>query len=286
MHETQGLYESVRDIQPIPNCWYATNNYCYPHFHSTVEMVFCYEGEMEVILDGESFLLGAGQLLVVPSYTVHRFFTNEYSQVIILSLPLDYISSFRRLMNRETFSQYILRESEDLEEIEFYFHGLANLCSEDPDHKQPYLMRGYVYALLGLILENIPLTSRAELTEPHQLQNILSYLEDNFLSPLTLDDIAGHFGYSKSRFSHIFNENVGCSITEYLGFLRARRAASLLSVEDANITDVAMDSGFGSTRSFYRTFQKCFGLTPSEYRSLDKKERARVTSRHPVRSEL
>lgn len=282
MYHTQGLYESERDIQSLPTFWKATNNYCYPHYHSTVEMVYCYEGQMEITLNGDSFMLTAGQLLVVPSYTVHRFHTSDYSQVAILSLPLDYIPSFRKLMSKETFAYPVLEDSEDLEEIRFYFDQLTSM-GDGPI--QPYLVRGYVYAILGLVLSNIPLEERSKVTEPHQLQNILSYLEDNFLSPLTLEDIASHFGYSKSRFSHIFNENVGCSITDYLGFLRSRRAASLLAAEDANITDIAMESGFGSTRSFYRTFQKCFGLTPNEYRNLDKLERTRISSRHPVRSE-
>lgn len=279
MSQGQCFYETYRDVHPLPACWVSQNNYCYPHYHSTIELVFCFEGEMEATLNGKNYSLQQNQILIVPSYTVHRFHTPDYSKVIILTIPLDYITSFRNLMGKQTFPLFILEDCDMIEELSYFFTELVKMNQQEP---HPYRLRGYVYTILGILLEHVSLEKRTEVTEPHQLQNILSYLDDNFLSPLTLEDIATNFGYSKSRFSHIFNENVGCSITDYLGFLRSRRAASLLTSDSSNITDIALDSGFGSTRSFYRTFQKCFGLTPNEFRKLDKGEQAKLTSRHPV----
>jgi AraC-like DNA-binding protein len=51
---------------------------------------------------------------------------------------------------------------------------------------------------------------------------------------------------------------------EYINGLRCRHALELLREKNTTITDIALASGFDSTRTFYRAFQRCFGCTPNE----------------------
>lgn len=281
MQTIPGLYEQFRDSQQGPDCWRSINNYCYPHFHNSLELVYLRRGSMEATLNGKLMTVEAGQLLLVSSYTVHRFHTPNYSDVMVLALPLDYIPSFRRLLGKKTFVQQVLGDGEGTREI---YRCMQKLKDCRRRNMESYLVRGYIYIVLGILIKEAEMVDIASQAEHYQIRNILNYLDQNFLSPLRLEDVASHFGYSKSRFSHIFNESVGCGISEYLNYLRSRQAANLLMEDDAaSVTDIAMEAGFGSVRSFYRAFQDCFGVTPSRYRELTREERSQLIGRHPVR---
>ena len=80
-----------------------------------------------------------------------------------------------------------------------------------------------------------------------------------------MDALARHFGYSRSRFSRLFHDHLGCSMIEYLSVLRCREAAQLLLESDMTMLDIAMKVGFECLRTFYRAFKACYGVTPSQY---------------------
>lgn len=87
---------------------------------------------------------------------------------------------------------------------------------------------------------------------------------------LKLADIADELNVSRHHASQIINECFGVSFYEYLNNLRIQEAEKLLMDNEAidlNITDIAYKSGFNNRMSFYNTFRKHFGVTPSEFRS-------------------
>ena len=75
------------------------------------------------------------------------------------------------------------------------------------------------------------------------------------------------FGYSKSRFSHLFHEYFGSGISEYVNTLRCKAAAEALARHEVSMVEIAMGVGFESARTFYRAFKRCYGMTPSQYAS-------------------
>ena len=54
---------------------------------------------------------------------------------------------------------------------------------------------------------------------------------------------------------------------EFLNICRFNKACELLSKRcDLTITQAALESGFGSIRSFNRVFKAIYGQTPHQYR--------------------
>ena len=70
---------------------------------------------------------------------------------------------------------------------------------------------------------------------------------------------------SASRFSHLFNQNIGCNLPRYLNILRTGQAVHLIRYEHYSAVDAAAACGYRSMRSFYRVFRQIYGMTPSEY---------------------
>ncbi len=260
-----GYYEHFRDVDKWPSCWKSENNTCFPHFHSCVEITYVLEGKIDFILNGRGGTAGPRQVIAAPSYTVHCFSTPESSRSIVLTIPLDYVPSFRKLIERRTFSTLVWTDDEPESELLHGMEMLARLCSVDCRKPPELLTKGYLYTVLGILTERLGLSENREGTDAFLARDILQYLDTHYRFDVTLETLAARFGYSKSRFSHLFHAYFGCGIPEYVNTLRCRSAALLLTQESASLTSAAMNSGFESMRTFYRCFKKSFGISPSEY---------------------
>ncbi len=289
-----GYYENLRDSLKYPSCWKTTNDACFAHFHSSIEIVYVTEGELEFTLNGHSSVAQKDQIFLVPSYTVHYYATPRSSKSIVLTIPLDFVPSFRKLLQHKTFRESIWQEPEGQRELLGWMEKLVTVCPKQeiwpPDlfsktlnptktrdvlNAVPVEMtelsqlfaKGYLYSLLAILSENLGLTEVKEKNDASTMRDILRYLDANYRSDVTLDTLAARFGYSKSRFSHLFHAYFGCGIPEYVNTLRCRNAAFLLTQESISLTDAALTSGFESMRTFYRSFKRTFGVSPGDYRT-------------------
>ena len=170
---------------------------------------------------------------------------------------------FAKIVENKTFLQNICFEDSKTSEIVRCIKAMADTDSGEKMNKP--VIKGYLYVILGLLIEKLGLAEVPVNPKGDLAKEILVYLQNNSCAPLTLESVADHFGYSKSRFSHIFNNLFGCGINQYISSLRCRNAASLMIEESLPLIDAAMNSGFDSMRTFYRSFKAWYGITPTQY---------------------
>ncbi len=258
------FYESYRDNLQYPTFWRVSNFGFDPHFHSSIELFYVTRGEVRAFADGESFGICEGELMALSSCAIHGYLYSGAAEGVMLIIPLDFISAMNPVLSSRKFASRICRDAAVNDEIRHCFEQLLRVRECTPTTVN--IVRGYVYTILGLLVDAVGLKD-AEKEDRSPPQEILTYLQNHYLSPVTLDIISRDFGYSKFRFSHLFSSYFQCSITEYVNSLRARHAANMLTQTETPLIDVAMVSGFESMRTFYRVFKICFGMTPSQYRN-------------------
>jgi AraC-like DNA-binding protein len=261
-----GVYEHERDSDKIPSCWHIVNDVCPPHFHSSIEFVYVTDGELKVTLNGVSSFLRKGQILIVSSYTVHFYETVTTSEVIVLIVPLDYIPAYNKILTQNDFTKNVYQDSSGENGEILHCMKILSVKHVNSQKLSANIIKGYIYIILGLLIENIGLVQNKNDSSRSTAKDILIYLQNHYLSPVSLQQLARNFGYSASRFSHIFNSCFGCTIADYVNTLRCRHASGLLIDDSVPILDAAMGSGFNSMRTFYRSFRHCYGVTPSQYR--------------------
>ncbi|SDA70521.1 two-component system, response regulator YesN [Lachnospiraceae bacterium G11] len=94
------------------------------------------------------------------------------------------------------------------------------------------------------------------------------YMSKNFTdSNLMLQDVAKAVNMSNSRFSTVFSQQNGQTFTEYLIYLRLKKAKELLRTTDKRSSQIAFDVGYNDAHYFSYIFKKNVGMTPSEYRA-------------------
>lgn len=77
---------------------------------------------------------------------------------------------------------------------------------------------------------------------------------------LSLKEIAFYTSISSSRLSHLFKEETGVTIKDYILLCRILKAIELI-MQGRNITQACMQAGFSSPSHFADTIKKWFGLS-------------------------
>ena len=105
-----------------------------------------------------------------------------------------------------------------------------------------------------------------------QISPAINFIDANYDKPITLADIAKASYLSGSRLSHIFKEQMGVTIIDYLTTVRIERAKQLLLATDQNCTEICFEVGYNNQSYFTRTFRELVGMTPRQFRKSNLRE--------------
>lgn len=83
---------------------------------------------------------------------------------------------------------------------------------------------------------------------------------------LSLNHIAQELDMSPVYISRLYKQMTMKSLTDVIAEVRMNKAKELLLHSDLPIADIAERTGFTNSSYFYRTFKRCNGVTPNEYR--------------------
>lgn len=79
---------------------------------------------------------------------------------------------------------------------------------------------------------------------------------------LTIADVALQVGLSESRLMHLFSQQLGLSMRQYILWLRIRHAIKLW-IEGKTLIEIAVESGFSDQAHFTRTLRRMVDFAPS-----------------------
>ncbi len=254
----QSYYESARDRIDQPHAWYSRENRCDPHFHSGIELVYMIQGRLSAVINGQTTPVQTGEMLITNCYSVHAYTPSDDCDSIVAVIPLSAVPSIQKRLTTNRFSKITIPDDEN-HSLEF----LMRLFADGP--AQPTFLKGISYAILGLLIDRVPLAPVGSTDQADVICKILNYLSENYTQRLTVEQVASRFGYSRSRFSHLFKTTVGYSLPQYLNMLRCRSVCDVLLSTDTPIVELATDAGFNSTHTFYTAFKACYHMTPREY---------------------
>lgn len=111
--------------------------------------------------------------------------------------------------------------------------------------------------------------SKARMHTPIQetdVNSAITYISNNYMKELSIDDICNEVNLSKYYFCKIFKEYSGISIHKYLNEYRINKSKELLSYSKLTITSIAIEVGFNNSLTYIRCFKQSTKMTPSEYR--------------------
>ena len=140
------------------------------------------------------------------------------------------------------------------------FVRIADLC---PDAQS--LMRCFKQSACRLI-EN--LSESRETQESKPIRVAKDYILNNYMNPISLEQVSDLVGFSTSYFSTFFKKKCGVNFLEYLSGIRISKAKELLRDTNLSVADICEQVGYTDIKHFSATFKKIIGIKPTEFRRL------------------
>ena len=241
------------------------------HSHDYYEFYFFLEGDVSIWIEGEQYPLKYGDMVLIPPGIKHMAMVHgneipyrrfvfwisvEYcNQLMEVSSSYGYL--MQNVLVKKTYNTIQYRIFQLIEEIKserFGKEAKVSLCVND-----------LVLQLNRIVYEQQ--NPKSEKEEQNLYQNIIYYIDDHLDEELSLEQLAGQFFVSKYHIAHIFKEQMGLSVHQYI--LKKRMQASKAAIlGETSITDVYTMFGFKDYSSFYRAFKKEFGVSPKEYKEV------------------
>lgn len=256
----QDQYENIWDLEhnPIVSLFAVE---CEPHFHSAIEILIGREGVLNARVNQTNYRVSAGDILVINPYEVHgyAFCENSQPKVSVIIFPLDYVDYFFKLRKNGKFAEHILHDPEIFENATelLYMFDIARTTDKLT------LAKSLGLALFEMIAVNIPLTKKKD-EQADLIKDILNFLYENYKENITLSGLSKQYGYSPNYFSALFHSYLNMNLNEFVNRLRLNEVLQRVD-KGSDLITAAFDTGFNSLRTFYRAFNKKFGMSPKEY---------------------
>ena len=99
------------------------------------------------------------------------------------------------------------------------------------------------------------------------VERIASFIAEHYTEPLPIAQIAREVHLHPNYAMSLFRNNYAISIVDYITQYRIAHAQRLLVTTDLNVSQIAIESGFGSVSRFYTAFKATCQQSPGEYRA-------------------
>jgi len=137
------------------------------------------------------------------------------------------------------------------------------------ENKELQSFKQRLTALIQKMTEKVQ-QNKENLNQRSQLE-VFHAMEKRFMSPdLSLESLAEEFNYSVTQLMKMIREQTGLTFAKHIQELRLEHIKKQLIETDLPIKDIIMQTGYYDVSNFTRTFKKKVGLTPGQYRELNK----------------
>ncbi len=250
------------------------------HWHNDMEIIYIKKGRGTVTVNLAPFLVGEGDIVVVPPGQLHAIgqleqYSMEYEN-IIFSLPMLMAAQgdtctekyFQPLVQgTATFRCHFPAGSPQYPALSRCLDAMDEICKTFPEGYQ-LAIKGQLFSFFyGLAPASSAPLSRQKHKSLDRLKDILKYVETNYHEKITIADAAGICGFSESHFMKFFKTTMAVSFTDYLNSYRLTMAARMLASSSDSIANIAAETGFENLSYFNRVFKRKYGCTPTGFRS-------------------
>lgn len=241
----------------------------YPwHWHENIEIIYNVNSNIVYHVESEEYQLQPDQILLINSYAPHRLETVSNNGFYTLCL-IDY-NFIEKWTGNKYYNDFLFNtligsaDDQQKRKLVQILLKMTELYQELTDLNR-IKINGLCFEMLSILFEyyQVPVHTTSDINLDIA---ITRYIKENIREHITLKDIAHKFSYNYAYLSRLFHQRAGISFTDYITALRI--GLSMVDLLDYNlpIQQVAVNSGFSTTRSYLRAFQNRYHTSPSKFR--------------------
>ena len=121
--------------------------------------------------------------------------------------------------------------------------------------------------VLSLMMRHFDIAEQSNVKMGSDMYRVLEYIDEHYRNDISQQQVADLVNMSATAFSRYFTKCMGVGFAAYIMQKRIQFAIHLLKTSDKTVLEVALESGFNNTASFYKAFKKITNLNPKDYRN-------------------
>ena len=241
------------------------------HCHDTYEILYVLEGTGRFMVEGTSFDVEPGTLILIKQFEYHSMHIDPNSRyeryVLHFSdehLTGEGLSLFKSILSGVEGSGRMYSSAALSAKV---LPALERFDTADGLPENEKLM--YVKTLLAelMIFLSISTGEKIEINEGELGARVIRYLNENITRDLSLDRIARRFFVSKYYLCRAFKKHNGVSVHVYINHKRVMYAKQLIE-QGETASGAAYKVGFGDYSAFYRAYVKVIGKSPTAHNDM------------------
>jgi len=249
-----------------------------PHYHESVELLRVLNGDVEVIIGIQKFVLKSNEFVFIPPFCVHCVMgLSKDSEIEGLVFELSLVNScygelgVEKILTKEKISDFIINGSSRI---------FSDLCREfdlaigvylKPDRAYELKMRSHIFALAAMLADNYYIEDR-DYENYDRLAPVFKYISRNYQKNIALSDLSCMINVCDDHLIRLFKEAVNKSPIKYINDLRIQEVMKLLINTDLSITEISYKTGFSDPNYMTRLFKNTLEITPGQYRKKAKQK--------------
>ena len=245
------------------------------HWHKEYEIIFVKSGWLELTLNADKLYLRAGDAVIINPGVIHSAIPKAAGyECILFSLDIGIKQHLARyeegraiLAQERIIPIFILQQNPQIKQAAIL---LKTAMSGRKAGYELSALSAIATIFSEVILNNLSVKASEQSLKFYErllpFEKAVSYIEANYGRQISLEKLSNIAGMSRKYFSDYFKKVSGKGVTEFLNCYRIERAAEILNLTDAPITEIALDCGFNDLSYFIKTFKKQKNTTPARYR--------------------
>lgn len=253
----------------------------YPlHWHSEIEIIMPLTGNYTLVVEDVDYLLDTEDILIIPSGSLHKIVRAKSGERLIYQIsPRIFMDNGNFHALSHLLFPCIHLKKQDNEVYTACKHNLLTMAEEY--RSDSFLRESAIQAkILSLSTELGRALANEKKAEANASAHFSGKFHDAFIltcdyitthpaQEFSTEELAARAGLSKFYFLRQFKQYTGSTLWKYITGLRMKQAEQLLGSCQLPVTDIAMQSGFGSIATFNRIFREYHNCTPTQYREMN-----------------
>lgn len=246
-------------------------------------LLFATEGLNELRIGNAFFSLKKGEMLLIKKATYVEIaksgdaFNDFMYESVSFSLKKDIIIDFIKLIEMDHFSEEKEPDNKAIihtygERLKSFLESLKPYFDDNENIKTGLFKLKILELLYDLSQENPKFLSQLINIDKNETRDLLKTIEEHYLKPYSLQELAYISGRSLSTFRREFESLFHTTPAKWIQEKRLLKAKELFLTTQLTIANVCYEIGYENVSHFSRLYKSHFGYNPTETKKIENKK--------------
>ncbi len=253
---------------------FLTWDYEDKHLHEDVELLYVYDGKLDITIENNKYSLKKDDFLIVNSNKFHSFTTSDNALIGSFSISYSQLLELTKQSYLVFWCNSTIEKSGEYNEVRKKINEFTNDFIKTSEADLISILAKF-YDLLFTITKKFLITvnnknqtqNETVDDDKERIDQITRFISANYKNRISLTELSNMLYLSDAYLSKYIKKQFGMNFSDYLNTVRLNHAIEELLYTDNQIIRIALENGFAGISTFNKVFKDFYGMTPSKYRA-------------------